>query len=103
MIHENNEADPLVISDDTGQVIFRLRGDGSAVMPDPAKAKLAAAIFWREVLVMARTMGIPVAFVWRDAACENCQRPMRVQVEYTGPVLCSDHAPIPNTRKEHDQ
>lgn len=58
--------DPLVIADDAGNVIFRLKGDGTAVAPDPAKLKLAAAIFWREVLHMARVMEIPVAFLGHE-------------------------------------
>ena len=54
--------DPLVLHDEMGQVIFRLRDDGTAELPDPEKAGLAAAIFWREVLNMARLLKVPVAF-----------------------------------------
>jgi len=58
--------DPLVIADSTGRVIFRLADDGTAYLPDPADAKGAAAIFWREVLTMARLMRIPLGVVGVD-------------------------------------
>lgn len=55
--------DPLVIHDESGKVIFRLRPDGDAEIPDPNKAPLAAAIFWREVINMARLLRVPLSFV----------------------------------------
>lgn len=56
------ESYPLVIADETGETIFQILPDGTAELPDPAKAELAAAIFWREVLNMARILRVPVAF-----------------------------------------
>ena len=50
-----------VTTDERGTVIFRLLPDGTAELADPRKAPLAAAIFWREVLDMARLLRIPVA------------------------------------------
>ena len=52
--------DPLVISDGDGNLVFAVRHDGTVEMPDPEKAELAAAIFWREVLAMADDLGIQV-------------------------------------------
>jgi len=57
----DDDLDPLVIRDETGEVIFAIRVDGTVQMPDPAKAEKAAAIFWREVLSLADDMGIVVA------------------------------------------
>jgi hypothetical protein len=51
---------PLVVTDETGDVIFALHHDGTVTMPDPEKAPMAAAIFWREVLAMADDLGIQV-------------------------------------------
>jgi hypothetical protein len=59
---ELERMNPLVISDETGAVIFQLLADGTAELPDPDKAPLAAAIFWREVLAMAELLGVPVSF-----------------------------------------
>jgi len=52
--------DPLVIRDETGQVIFAIQADGVVRMPDPAKAPLAAALFWREVMTLADRMQIVI-------------------------------------------
>ena len=52
--------DPLVIRDETGQVIFAIRANGVVEMPDPTQAEKAAAIFWREVLAVADLLGIEV-------------------------------------------
>lgn len=57
------ESNPLVIADETGETIFQIRPDGTAELPDPDRASLAAAIFWREVLHMAALLRVPVALL----------------------------------------
>lgn len=56
----DDDLDPLVIRDETGEVIFAIRHDGVVQMPDPAKAPLAAAVFWREVMAMADMLDIMI-------------------------------------------
>lgn len=60
--YDDEHMPPLLISDETGKMIFALNADGTALMPDPAKAPLAAGIFWREVLEMADRLGVVVSF-----------------------------------------
>jgi len=55
-----DDMDPLVIRDETGQVIFAIQADGVVRMPNPAKAPLAAALFWREVMTLADRMQIVI-------------------------------------------
>jgi len=57
---DEDEMDPLVIRDETGAVIFAIRADGVVEMADPEKAKVAAAIFWREVMAMADRLDIMI-------------------------------------------
>lgn len=56
----DDDMDPLVIRDETGEVIFAIRHDGVVQMPDPEKAPLAAAVFWREVMAMADRLDIEI-------------------------------------------
>ena len=58
--YPEDDMDPLVIRDETGDLIFAVRANGVVQMPDPEQAPMAAAIFWREVLAMADELGIQV-------------------------------------------
>jgi hypothetical protein len=51
---------PLEIFDNSGELLFRLRGDGTGELPNPERANAAARLFWTEVLAVAELLGISI-------------------------------------------
>jgi hypothetical protein len=60
MITHAQENEILSIVDIEGNLLFGLKGDGSVILPDPARVPEAAALFWTEVCRMADELGIVV-------------------------------------------